>query len=66
MHDFEDVCDREFEKAMRIETHQEERRVTTFAFLDVAPFARNIAEAIINDSFTQAFVSKVRYLRQLR
>lgn len=43
----------EFERQIKHE--QTSRRVTTFGFLDIAPFIRNAVEAIQQDSFTQCF-----------
>lgn len=45
----------EFERQIKHEQTAATRRVTTFGFLDLAPFIRNSVEAIQQDSFTQCF-----------
>jgi hypothetical protein len=54
--DFDCQMAEEFGRQMRAEQNSTKRkRITTFGFLDIAPFARNAIEAIQQDSFTQCF-----------
>jgi len=60
MQEFEQKCIRELEREMALETDPGYSRTTTFAFMDTAPFIRSAIDAILSDSFTQCFESKVR------
>lgn len=49
---------KEFEKQIHSEREKDYKRVTTFGFTDLAPFARNAFECLVSDSFTQCFESQ--------
>ena len=46
---------KEFEKQILKERESSYKRVTTFGFTDLSPFARNAVECLVSDSFTQCF-----------
>eukprot|EP00041_Stephanoeca_diplocostata_P019943 m.437076 g.437076 ORF g.437076 m.437076 type:complete len:465 (+) comp21430_c0_seq1:242-1636(+) len=57
---FEKNCLHDFEKQMRREVQPDYKKTTTFAFLDITPFCRNAAEAMVHDTFTACFESQDR------
>ena len=57
---FDEQCMREQRASAAATAAPEYHQTTRFHFLDVAPFARNAAEGILQDSFTQCFESKPR------
>ncbi len=52
---FADGYSKDFEKQITHEREKSYKRVTTFGFTDLAPFARNAVECLVSDSFTQCF-----------
>lgn len=60
MEEFTSSFTQELETQLKTESEDAYKRTTTFGFMDLAPFVRNGMEAIVQDSFTQCFVSKPR------
>eukprot|EP01136_Pigoraptor_vietnamica_P006670 Opistho-1_new@39864 len=55
---FEEGCIAELKGQLRLENQPSYKRTTTLGFLDLAPFARNAIESIVQDSFTRCFESR--------
>eukprot|EP01137_Pigoraptor_chileana_P006431 Opistho-2@50818 len=55
---FEESCIMELKNQLNVERMPTYKRTTTLGLLDMAPFARNAVESVVQDSFTRCFESR--------